>query len=171
MAEQLGMAEAVRTAFVDDEAVLFCWPLHIAVWQQRRNQGIACLEGFLQAIYIVGLAIVEAFKRSNVENDSFVGRFIAIFIGNSDSFYQTEVIGAVILDFFYEQSHHPLTYAYVPTHILYHIPTKKASLFLAIAHFFLLFRYSSFGKLGRCVETTDLSEKSAVPLKPRALSH
>ena len=85
------------------KAVLFRWSLGITVWQECRNQGIACLEGFLQAIYIVGLAAVEAFKRSNVENDFFVGRFIAFFIGNSDSFYQTEIISAIILDFFYEQ--------------------------------------------------------------------
>ena len=59
-----------------------------------------------------------------------------LFIGNSNPFYQAEVIGAIILDFFYEQLDQLHKYAYVPIFILYHIPTKKASLFLAITHFF-----------------------------------
>ena len=72
MAEQLWMAEAIRTAFVDDKAVFFCRMLCIAVWQECRNQWVACLEGFFQAFDIVGLAIVEACKWSNIQDNLFL---------------------------------------------------------------------------------------------------
>lgn len=58
---------------------------------QRWDEGITSFKGFLQTIEIIGLAIVKAVQRPDIEDNFFGGNGLAIFVRLSDSMDEPEI--------------------------------------------------------------------------------
>ena len=124
MAKELRMAEAVGAPFTEGKVVYFRRLRCGAIREQGGNQGISCLEGILQALDIIWLAVVISVKGTDVMDDLFLGDLFPIRFCDPNRLNETEIRFSIICKAF--DVHSTLQKTYRPTHIVYHKSVKKA---------------------------------------------
>ena len=124
VAKELRMAEAVGAPFTEGKVVYFRRLRCGAIREQGRNQGISCLEGILQALDIIWLAVVISVKGTDVMDDLLLGDLFPIRFCDPNRLNETEIRFSIICKAF--DVHSTLQKTYRPTHIVYHKSVKKA---------------------------------------------
>lgn len=84
MGEDPGMSEAVRDALLDGKAVSFRLYGSRAERDEVKDQWIAGLEGFFQALHVVGLPIIKTVKGADIFDHFFLGDFLSRFVGDAN---------------------------------------------------------------------------------------
>ena len=79
MGKEFRMPETAGAAFLNREVVSFRWFFRRTVWDQGRDQGIACLERFFQTLKIVRLSVIETVQGSDVK-DNFLEETMSPFL-------------------------------------------------------------------------------------------
>ena len=137
VAKELRMAEAVGAPFTEGKVVYFRRLRCGAIREQGRNQGISCLEGILQALDIIWLAVVISVKGTDVMDDLFLGDLFPIRFCDPNRLNETEIGFSIIYKAFHV--HSTLQKTYRPTYIVYQKSVKKASVFFAKSILFDVF--------------------------------